>query len=137
MIDSIKDLTDEYLLEIQQINAHQLSIARRKPEIYGSQLKQFIHDEREIDREIDARMSIDFMTELEDLRQGQPAAQDIHPGDHYRHKVLTLLRLQVVDEYDYRGPLWSVRVLLGRAYACRFIVKSSTILEHFTKTTEV
>jgi hypothetical protein len=136
MIDSIKDLSDEYLLEIQQINAHQLSIARRKPEIYGSQLKQFIHDEREIDKEIDARMSIDFMNELDSLRHGQPAAIAIHPGDLYRHKALPLLRLQVIDEYDYRGPLWSVRVFIGRAYACRFIVKSSTIIEHFTKTTE-
>lgn len=137
MTDSIKDFADDCLLEIYEINARQLSIAKRKPELYGSKLQQFIHDQREIEKEIDGRMSIDFMHELDQLRHGYPAAGTIHPGNLYRHKVLPLLRLQVVDEHDYRGPLYSVRCFIGRAYACRFIVKASTLLEHFNITTEI
>lgn len=138
MTESIKDFTDEDLLQVFQINATQLSIARRKPNVYGEKLPEFIHDQREIEKEIDSRMTVDYMWEIEQIRQGQTApATDIHPGNRYRHKVLRMLRLQVVDEYDFNGPLWSVRVFIGKAYACRFIVKTCTILEHFNKDEEI
>lgn len=136
-MNDIQFFTDEDLLNIYQINAHQLSIARRKPHLYAEKIPQFMQDQREIEIEIEGRVSIDFMNDLQTIRNGQPIMRSIYPGDLYRHKTLPLLRLQVVDEYDYRGPMWSVRVFIGRSYACRFIVKSSTILEHFTKTTEI
>lgn len=136
MTESIKDFTDEDLLQIYQINATQISIAKRKPQIYGEKLPAFMHDRMEIDKEIDNRMTVDFMEEIDRIREGQPA-ESIEPGNRYRHKVLRMLRLQVVNEYDFTGPLWSVRVFIGKAYACRFIVKSTTILEHFTKDEDI
>jgi hypothetical protein len=137
MTDSIKDFDDSDLLQVYEINAKQISIAKRKPDIYGTKIREFIQDQREIEKEIDGRMSIDFMCDLDLMRSGQPASQVIHPGDVYRHRMLPLLRLQVVDEHDFRGPFFSVRCFISRTYACRFIVKGSTIMEHFTKTTEV
>lgn len=136
-MNDIQFFTDEDLLNIYQINAHQLSIARRKPHLYAEKIPQFMQDQKEIEQEIEGRVSIDFMHELDQVRHGYTAAGTIHPGNLYRHKVLPLLRLQVVDEHDYRGPLYSVRCFIGRSYACRFIVKASTLIEHFDLTTEI
>lgn len=129
MTDSIKDFTDEDLLEIYTINAHQLSIARRKPELYGSRMKEFIHDQTEIEKEIDGRQTIDYRWEIEAIKHGSNPL--IRPGRWFKHKVIGSIRIQIVDEYDFTGPMWTARAFLVKAYLCRFIVKTSTILEHF------
>lgn len=131
MTDSIQDFTDADLLQVYEINCTQLSIARRKPELYGSKMKEFLRDEREIEREINGRMSLDHMLELEMIRQGQPLA--INPGNRYRHKILRMLEIQVVDDQELPGQLWSVRVFISKVYACRLIVKAGTIIYHFDK----
>lgn len=125
-MNDIQFFTDEDLLALYQINAAQLSIARRKTNLYGDKIPQFLRDQMDIEREIDGRVSIDFMNELQELKQGS-----IRPGNWYHHLCIPFLRLQVVDDHEHHGPLYSVRCFLGRTYACRFIVKSSTLSAQF------
>lgn len=134
MTDSIKDFEDADLLESFQINAMALSIARKKPEIYHTKFHDLMKDQMEIEKEITGRMPIDYMWEIEQIKTGvREIKTGIRPGNQYKHVGIGCLRIQVIDEHDYNGPLWSVRVFIYKVYACRFIVKTSTILEHFQR----
>jgi hypothetical protein len=139
MTNSINLLTDEDLLCLFQMNADEILVCRRRPSISnGLKAVQLRIDRKEIMDEIEYRLSPRYITELEDIKRvlAEKAMGGIKPGDRYRHKVIKALTIQVVDEAEFSGPVWSVRAMVTKIYACRLLVKTSTILEHFVKLTE-
>jgi len=131
----ITDIDNATLLAMRTNCLHHLANMRKRPGIYHAvnrlEVQQDLH---QLEREIESRLPVAFKWEVEKIQLGltQPSHR-IAEGNWYRHNVLRLLRLQIVNEYDYNGPLWSARLFIGKAYACRIIIKTSTLLEHFTR----
>lgn len=131
----ITDLDDHTLLAMRTNCLQHLANMRKRPAIYHALNRLEVQqDLQQLEREIESRLPVAFKWEVEKIQLGltQPS-HHIAPGNSYRHKVLPVLRLQIVNEYDYNGPLWSARLFIGKAYACRIIIKTSTLLEHFTR----
>lgn len=131
----ISELDDMTLLDMRTNCMYHQQNIRNKPAQYNAlDLKEVAKDLNEIEREIESRLPVSFKWDIEKIQLGLTEPQHrVGEGHWYRHKDISLLRLQIVNEYDYNGPLWSARVFIGRVYACRFIIKTSTLLEHFTR----
>ena len=84
-------------------------------------------------REIMNRIPSTHMWEVEKIAAGETIPSKVKPGNQYKHNIVGAVRLQVVDEYEFNGPLWTCRFHLGGKYICRIIVKQHTLLEHFTR----
>lgn len=132
MTEGIEHFTDEDLLSIYEINCSQLSVARQKPNIHGWRMGQFLVDQKEIDKEIDKRMPKEFTYELEQIKRGlSKTPTEIRPGAMFRHCWAPMIKMVVADDANYQGPLWSVKLFMGKMYVCRVIIKAATLTDLF------
>jgi hypothetical protein len=129
----INEVSDEALLDIYANSCRHMARARRNLS-YEISLEDMQIDNDHIMREIMNRIPSTHKWCVDEIRKGlTEPARDIKAGMQYRHNVIRGLRLQICDEVDYKGPLFSCRAFIGSIYVCRFIIKQHTILQHFER----
>jgi|GEM_PF-6835824 len=128
---TINQISDEVLLGLIHTNNVFLHVAKNKK--IGLNAEEIQQDQDRLMREVNNRLPISFKWDFEQIQRSLSPRSGVHPGNYYRHKIIPLLKLQIVEEHDYNGPLWSCRCFAGKLYACRMIIRNSTLLEHFRK----
>jgi len=126
----INTLTDEELLRAFACNCKHIAKARRNKDLEN--LAHYVSDADFIMREVGNRLPEEFQQELTNM------TSHIQPGNWYKHKTFGALRLQVIDDIEYQGPLWNCRVYIGNkwtrmVYINRFIIKQTTLTQHYQK----
>lgn len=129
---TLNQLTDQGLLHIYANSCRILARKKKQPQALPElTLESLQLDQDYVMREINRRTPTSHLWEIDKIKMDLHKTQHIAGGQWYRHLKVGIITLQVIDE-DYTGQ-YNCRCYIKGMYINRFLVKQSTLLEHYQK----